>query len=75
MDPDADSDDDALLVVRVSNPGDGGDGLRVYNRAAATDATLASLAVTIVDSGTVQVQLVVQAEAMQISPSPATKSY
>lgn len=67
-DADTDPDEDALVLVRVTNPGDGSDGLLTLNGRAADDDDLATISVSATSPNTV-VTVTLQAGALQIEPS------
>lgn len=76
-DPERDSDAEALLVVRITNPAASGtDGLLVQNRQAVPTAnrTRASITVASVTPDTT-VTVTANADAMQLPPSPSGKPY
>lgn len=72
-DADADDDDNALVMVRETNPGDGTDGLLVHKGRPASDATLGSLTVDTSVANHTAVNIVIAAGAMNLQPSGSKK--
>ncbi len=70
----AGTDADALILLRVTNGGSGSDGLLTQNGAAASSASLGSLAVALA-SGSTTVTWTLSAAAMNLVSSPANQAY
>lgn len=66
-----DEDEDALVVIRISNPAVGGtDGIKIFNGRMVDNADAMRLKYTMVPAADNQITITIDADAMQIPPSP-----